>query len=30
MLAMRQQMMKIDHSWEGTVQQYLDMYQSLK
>jgi starch synthase len=27
---MRQHMMNIDHSWESTVQQYIDMYQGLK
>lgn len=30
MLSMRQYMMRMDHSWESTVQQYIDMYQSLK
>ncbi len=30
MLWMRQRMMNIDHSWESTVQQYIDTYQSLK
>ncbi len=30
MLWMRQHMMKLDHSWEGAVQQYRFMYQSLK
>lgn len=27
---MRQHMMQIDHSWEHAVQQYIDIYQSLK
>lgn len=27
---MRQHMMQIDHSWEHSVQQYIDIYQSLK
>jgi starch synthase len=30
MLWMRQYMMKVDHSWESSVQQYIDVYQSLK
>lgn len=30
MTAMRSHMMQIDHSWEHSVQQYIDIYQSLK
>ncbi len=30
MLKIRKDMMKVDHSWEGAVQQYLDLYSSLK
>lgn len=30
MTAMRSHMMQIDHSWEHSVQQYVDIYQSLK
>jgi len=30
LLWMRQHMMGVDHSWEGSVQQYVQMYQSLK
>lgn len=30
MTAMRRHMMQIDHSWEHSVQQYVDIYQSLK
>jgi starch synthase len=30
MLAMRQHMMNIDHSWESAVQQYIDLYEGLK
>jgi starch synthase len=30
MMWMRQHMMQIDHSWESTVEQYINLYQSLK
>jgi starch synthase len=30
MLKIRKDMMKVDHSWEGAVQQYIDLYASLK